>query len=51
MIPTKDEIALLEIMRSMSIVKAKPKKRKTQKDYDIESDKDWGLRQAKKNLC
>jgi len=48
---TKEENALLTLIRSMNVTKPQPQRRKTQKDYDLQAIKDWSFYQAKKNLC
>ena len=48
---TKEENALLTLIRSMNVTKPQPQRRKTQKDYDIQAIKDWNCYQSKKNLC
>lgn len=48
---TKEENALLTLIRSMNVTKAVPERRKTQKDYDLIARKDWDFYLTKKNLC
>ena len=48
---TKEENALLTLIRSMNAPKKEPQRRKTQKDYDLQAIKDWTFYQTKKNLC
>ena len=48
---TKEENALLTLIRSMNAPKAATERRKTQKDYDLQARKDWDFYLTKKNLC
>lgn len=48
---TKEENALLNLIRSMNVVKVEPERRKTQKDYDLQAIKDFAFYLTKKNLC
>lgn len=48
---TKEENALLTLIRSMNAPQPQQQRRKTQKDYDLIARKDWDFHQAKKNLC
>ena len=48
---TKEENALLNLIRSMNVTKVEPQRKKTRKDYDLQARKDWDYYQTKKNLC
>ena len=48
---TKEENALLALIRSMNVPKPEPQRKNTRKDYDLQARKDWDFYQAKKNLC
>jgi len=48
---TKEENALLTLIRSMNVTKVEPVRRKTQKYYDLQAIKDLDFDLAKKNLC
>lgn len=48
---TKEENALLTLIRSMNVQKAEPERKKNRNDIRLEVHKDWVLHQAKKNLC
>ncbi len=48
---TKEENALLNLIRSMNVVKSEPERKKTRSDIRLEVHKDRVFSQAKKNLC
>jgi hypothetical protein len=48
---TKEENALLNLIRLMNVSKVEPERRKTRNDIRLEVHKDWVYFKTKKNLC
>jgi len=48
---TKEENALLNLIRSMNVTKAEPERKKTRNDIRLEVYKDWVYFKTKKKLC
>ena len=51
MIPTKEENALINLIRAMNVQKVEPRRKITVTDIQLQVQKDWVFSKTKKNLC